>query len=178
MKIFVPVGNFIPALRFRILTPLYDLFLHLGMSETRLKSCLITQLNPKDNEKILDFGCGTGTLMLMIKKARPGLVVHGIDIDPRMLEIANKKALQAGVEVHLIKYDGITLPFADETFDKVVTSLVLHHLSTQEKFRIFREIYRVLKKSGELHIMDFGIQRTLYTRLLTSITKRLEPIWG
>jgi ubiquinone/menaquinone biosynthesis C-methylase UbiE len=172
----VPYRNFIPGLRFRILTPLYDIFLRVGIRETRLKSYLITQLNPKDNEKILDFGCGTGTLMLMVKKARPGSVVHGIDIDPRMLEAANKKAHQAGVEVHLIKYDGITLPFADETFDKVVTSLVLHHLSTQEKFWIFREIYRVLKRSGELHIMDFGIQRTMYTRLLTSITKRLEPI--
>jgi len=146
------------------------------MKETQLKSRLITQLNPKDNENILDFGCGTGTLMLMIKKARPGCVVYGIDIDPQVLEIAETKAQRDRVDIHLAKYNGITLPFADENFDKVVTSLVLHHLSREEKFGIFGEIYRVLKIGGELHILDFGIQRSLYTRLLTSVTKLLEPI--
>lgn len=176
MKILVSAGNFIPALRFRILTPVYDTFLHVVMKETQLKSRLITQLNPIDNEKILDFGCGTGTLMLMIKKVRPGSVVYGIDIDHQVLEIAEKKAQREGVDIHLIKYNGITLPFADESFDKVVTSLVLHHLSKKEKFGIFGEIYRVLKKGGELHILDFGIQRSLYTRLLTAALKFLEPI--
>lgn len=176
MKIFVPAGNFIPALRFRILTPLYDIFLRVGMRETQLKSRLIKQLNPKDNEKILDFGCGTGTLMIMIKKISPGSIVHGIDIDSEVLEVAKKKALREGVEVHLTGYDGFTLPFADETFDKLVTSLVLHHLSTEEKFRIFREMYRVLKKNGELHSMDFGIPGSRYTRLVSSVLKSLEPI--
>ena len=175
-KTYVPSGNFIPALRFRLLTPIYDTFLRVMMKETQLKSQLIRQLNPTDNEKILDFGCGTGTLMLMIKKTRPGCAVFGIDIDSQVLEIAEKKSYREGMDIHLIKYDGISLPFANESFDKVVTSFVLHHLSTEEKFKIFKEIYRVLKKSGELHILDFGIQRTLYTRLLTSVTKRLEPI--
>jgi len=146
------------------------------MKESQLKSRLITQLNLKDNEKILDFGCGTGTLMLMIKKTRPGCAVFGIDIDSQVLEIAERKAHREGMDIHLIKYDGFTIPFTNESFDKAVTSFVLHHLSTEEKFRIFKEIYRVLKKSGEMHILDFGIQRTLYTRLLTSVTKRLEPI--
>lgn len=173
---FVPAGNFIPALKFRILTPLYDSFLGVGMKETLLKSRLVTQVNPKDNEKILDFGCGTGTLTLMIKKAKPGCTVYGIDIDPQILEIAEKKAEHEGVDVHLVKYDGITLPFDDESHDKVVTSLVVHHLSREEKFRIFREIYRVLKRGGEFHIMDFGIQRSLYAKLITSVTRFLEPI--
>ncbi len=172
----MPAGNFIPALKYRILTPIYDTFLRVVMKETEIKTRLIMQLSPEDNERILDFGCGTGTLMLMIKKTRPGCVVYGIDIDPQVLEIAEKKSHHEGVEVHLILYNGITLPFADETIDKVVTSFVLHHLSTEEKFRIFKEIYRVLKKSGEMHILDFGIQRTFYTRLLTSVTKLFEPI--
>jgi len=172
----VPSGNFIPALRFRIMTPIYDTFLRVVMRETHLKSQLVVQLNLKDDEKILDFGCGTGTLMLMIKKTKPGCVVYGIDIDLQVLEIAERKSHREGADIHLIIYDGTTLPCVDETFDKVVTSFVLHHLSTEEKFGIFKEIFRVLKKNGELHILDFGIQKTLYTRFLTSVTKLLEPI--
>lgn len=173
---FVPAGNYIPALKYRILTPLYDTFLGMGMKENLLKSRLVTQVNPKDNERILDFGCGTGTLTLMIKKAKPGCIVYGIDIDPQVLEIAEKKAEREGVDVHLMKYDGITLPCGNESLDKVVASLVIHHLSKEEKFRIFGEMYRVLKNGGELHIMDFGIQRSLYAKLITSVTRFLEPI--
>lgn len=175
---FMPVENFIPAMRFRILTPVYDTFLRVVMKEIKLKSQLIAQLDPKDDDRILDFGCGTGTLTLMIKKASPGCVVYGIDIDPQGLEIAEKKARRERVDVHLIQYDGVTLPFADESFDKVVTSLMIHHLSNEEKIPIFRELHRVLKKGGELHILNFGLQRSLYTEPLTSFLKFLEPIEG
>lgn len=172
----VPAGNFIPALRLRLLTSLYDIFLRVVMKETKIKSRLIAQLNPKDNEKILDFGCGTGTLTLMIKIAGPGCEVYGIDIDPEVLAIAGKKAVHDNGDIHLILYNGMTLPFDGDRFDKVVTSLVVHHLSTEAKPRLFRELYRVLKKGGELHILDFGIQRSLYAKLLSSVLKFLEPI--
>ncbi|MEN6396494.1 MAG: class I SAM-dependent methyltransferase [Methanoregula sp.] len=168
--------NFIPGLRFPILTPLYDSFLRVVMDETRVKSRLVTQLDPIDNESILDFGCGTGTLTLMIKRAGPGCEVYGIDIDTDMLEIAERKARHDEVDIHLILYDGLTLPFADGTFDKVVSSLMVHHLSREDKPRLFGEVYRVLKKGGELHILDFGIQRSLYAKLLSFFLKFLEPI--
>jgi ubiquinone/menaquinone biosynthesis C-methylase UbiE len=146
------------------------------MKETRVKSRLVTQLDPKNTERILDFGCGTGTLMLMIKRAGPGCDVYGIDIDPDVLVIAEKKAHHDEVNIHLILYDGVTLPFADRTFDKIVSSLVVHHLSRDDKPRLFGELYRVLKKGGELHILDFGIQRSQYARLLSVFLKFLEPI--
>jgi len=146
------------------------------MKETLIKSRLITQLSPQDNERILDFGCGTGTLTLMIKKAGPGCSVYGIDIDHQALEIAEKKARHDGVDIQLIQYDGTVLPFANEKFDKLVSSLVLHHLPKEEKIPVLRELYRVLKRGGELHVLDFGIQRSVYTRFITSILKGLEPI--
>ena len=169
-------GNFIPALRFRILTPFYDFFLRVVMKEATIKSRLVAQLNPGNHERVLDFGCGTGTLTLMIKKAGPGCDVYGIDIDPAVLEIAGEKARRDHVDVHLILYNGTSLPFDRESFDKIATSLVVHHLSPEEKTRLFRELYRVLKKGGEFHILDFGIQRSLYTQLVTSFLKFLEPI--
>jgi ubiquinone/menaquinone biosynthesis C-methylase UbiE len=163
-------------MRFRILTPMYDTFLRVVMKETRIKSRLVTQLNPHDHERILDFGCGTGTLTLMVRKAGPRCSVYGIDIDPQMLGIAEKKARRDGGEVHFIRYNGTLLPFDDGSFDKVVTSLVIHHLSPSEKPRLFRELFRVLKKGGEMHVLDFGIQRSLYARIVTSFLKYLESI--
>jgi ubiquinone/menaquinone biosynthesis C-methylase UbiE len=172
----MPAGNFIPSLRVRILTPVYDTFLRVLMSEIKIKSRLIAQLDPNGEEKILDFGCGTGTLTLMIKQAGAGCFVYGIDIDPQVLEIAQRKARRDGVDVHLIRYDGVTLPFPEGNFDKLVSSLVLHHLSHDEKNLLLRELYRVLKKGGVLHVMDFGIQRSRYTKFITSVLKNLEPI--
>jgi ubiquinone/menaquinone biosynthesis C-methylase UbiE len=80
------------------------------------------------------------------------------------------------MDIHLMRYNGVTLPFADRTFDKVVSSLVVHHLSAGERPGIFKELHRVLKNGGELHILDFGIQRTRYARSVTAVLKYLEPI--
>jgi ubiquinone/menaquinone biosynthesis C-methylase UbiE len=75
-------------------------------------------------------------------------------------------ARAADAEIRFVQYDGNALPFADESFDKVVTSLVLHHLSPAEKHAAFKEIYRVLKKGGEFHILDFGVQKSGYAKWL------------
>lgn len=168
--------KFIPAMRFEVLTPFFDAFLRVVMRETELKSRLVAQLNLKAGENILDFGCGTGTLTVMIKKAKPGCMVNGIDVDPEVLEIAKSKARLENTDINFLEYDGITLPFADESFDKVATSLVLHHLSTAEKHTAFKEIYRVLKKGGEFHILDIGVPRSGLMRALSSIAKYFEPI--
>lgn len=146
------------------------------MRENLIKSRLIAQLSPGGCERILDFGCGTGTLTLMIKKAGPGCDVYGIDIDQQMLEIAEMKARRDGAEIRFISYDGVTLPFKDADIDKVVTSLVIHHLPTDGRSGIFHEFHRVLKSGGELHVMDFGVQRTRYARFITSMLKYLEPL--
>lgn len=149
--------KFIPVLSFKILTPFFDKVLSILMKEIRIKSQLVAQLDPKNNESILDFGCGTGTLTMMIKKAKPNCMVSGIDVDPQVLKIAQSKARLENTDINFIEYDAITLPFVDESIDKVAASLVLHHLSTVEKYIAFKGIYRVLKKGGELHILDISV---------------------
>lgn len=61
-------SEFIPALRFKSLTRLYDFFLSLTFPEKKIKQALIDQLQLSGNETILDFGCGSGTLAIMIKE--------------------------------------------------------------------------------------------------------------
>lgn len=171
----MPGKKFIPALRFKVLTPLFDPFLRLLLREKKVRTRLIAQLDLQSGDQVLDFGCGTGTLAVMIKKAEPGCAVTGLDIDPQVLEIARKKALLGNADVRFVEYAGAAFPFGDESFDQVVTSLALHHLSTGEKRAAFREMYRVLKRGGRLHILDFGIQRSPAMKVLAWIGQRFEP---
>lgn len=168
--------KYIPALRFSILTPMFDFILTTFMKEKELKSRLVSGLNIQDNEKVLDFGCGTGTLAIMIKESVENCDMYAVDVDLEVLEIAERKAEEKKIDINFIKYDGEHLPYETEYFDKIVTSLVLHHLTSEEKYNALNELQRVLKNGGELHILDFGIQKTAYTKLITGVMKHIEPI--
>ncbi|MEG6615993.1 class I SAM-dependent methyltransferase [Peptococcaceae bacterium 1198_IL3148] len=118
----------------------------------------------KDTDTILDFGCGTGTLTIMTKKEVPQAITYGVDIDPKILEIAQNKVKNSDYEIFLNTYDGITLPYNNEMFDKVLSSLVFHHLTRSQKVKALEEIYRILKVGGELHIADFGKASNIFMR--------------
>ena len=169
-------AKFIPAARLRFLTPIYDWILSTFMKEREIKNALIAFSQLKSGDRILDFGCGTGTLLLMIESNMKDGEIHGIDIDPIVLEVARLKLLKSKGHALLSEYDGRTLPYADGYFDKVVSSLVFHHLSADQKKPALLEMNRVLKDGGEMLILDFGIQRSLWARIVTSISRWIEPI--
>ncbi len=157
--------RYIPALGFRWLTPLYDPLLKWIMREETFKRKLISQANIQSGMKVLDLGCGTGTLTLMIKRAHPKADVSGLDGDPQVLDIARDKS--RGTDIRWDEGLASSLPYPDSTFDRVVTSLVIHHLVTEDKRRAFKEIYRVLKPRGELHIIDFGAPPSPFMRFIS-----------
>jgi ubiquinone/menaquinone biosynthesis C-methylase UbiE len=123
---------------------------------------------------VLDLGCGTGTLTLLIKQMHPETKVIGLDIDPKVLAIARAKAAKAGVAIALQRSMAFQLPYADNSFDRVLSSLVLHHLTTDNKRRTLREVYRVLRPGGELHVVDFGKPYSPFTYLLSVVIQRFE----
>jgi len=166
--------RYIPALSFRWLTPLYDPLLRWGMREATFKRALIANAEIQPGMKILDLGCGTGTLTVMIKQAHPAADVTGVDGDPVILAVARKKAALAGVNITLDKGLAFDLPYPDRTFDRVLSSLVFHHLTGENKQKAFDEILRVLKSGGELHLVDFGVQCTWLMRLLSGLVSRFE----
>lgn len=171
-----PMICFIPALRFSILTPIYDVFMRLAMKDLRLKTLFVSLLNLKAGISVLDFGCGTGTLTILIKRGHRGVVVTGVDIDEQILEIARKKALKSNIDVDFNWYDGEMLPYPDRVFEVVVSSYVVHHLSREDKARLFREIFRVLKPRGFLYIMDFGVPHSWYAKVIATVLGHIEPI--
>jgi ubiquinone/menaquinone biosynthesis C-methylase UbiE len=164
--------RYIPALSFKWLTPLYDPLFKWVMREETFKRRLIQQANVQPGMNALDLGCGTGTLTLMLKRAHPEAQVTGLDGDPQVLAIARDKA--RGTDIQWDEGLASSLPYPDSAFDKVVTSLVIHHLVTDDKRRAFKEVYRVLKPHGELHVLDFGAPHSLLARFMTTYMRRLE----
>ena len=166
--------RYIPALSFRWLTPLYDPLLKWVMREESFKRKLIQVANIEPGMQVLDLGCGTGTLTIMLKQSVPQAQVIGLDGDSEVLSIARSKANQASVDIQWEQGLSYNLPYAAETFDRVVSSLVIHHLVSADKVRTFQEIHRVLRPGGEFHMVDFGPPHNFYERVLSLFDRWLE----
>lgn len=166
--------DYIPALSYRFLTPFYDFIQKFIVRDVRYKSLLIQQANIQPGQSVLDLGCGTGTLAIMAKQAQPSAEVTGLDADPDMLKVARYKSSERKAYV---KFDvGFTnkLPYPDASFERVLSSLMIHHLKTPDKVATAKEVFRVLKPGGELHIIDFGKPRTWYGKLLGPFLHEFE----
>jgi ubiquinone/menaquinone biosynthesis C-methylase UbiE len=167
-------ARYIPALSFRRLTPLYDPLLKWGMREETFKRKLIARADIQPGQHVLDLGCGTGTLTLMLKQSAPQAHIVGVDGDADVLSIAKAKSEQAGADIqwdHGLAFD---LPYPDNSFDVVVSSLVIHHLISTDKVRAFKEVHRVLRPGGQFRILDFGRSFSALTRVQTFIMQNLE----
>lgn len=166
---------YIPALRFHWLTPVYDPVLRWAFPEQRLKRFLVEQVGAP--AAILDLGCGTGTLTRMLQSERPGAHIVGIDIDSTVLATAYHKAVQTGdAGAGLVRGSATLLPFGDASFDVLVTSLVMHHLTRVNKAAALRECLRVLCPGGVLLLADFAAPRTRYARTVAGLVRRLEEV--
>lgn len=150
------MADFIPALRFRALTRLYDPVLRATTRERVFKRALVEQVRARPGARLLDLGCGTGTLTLQLALAYPGAQVLGLDADAQALAIAAQKLKAAGAPIKLHLGDARRLSFDDDSFDAVVSSLFFHHLSGAGKREVLREVRRVLRPAGELHVADWG----------------------
>ena len=166
--------EYIPALGLRILTPFYDFIQKWIVRDKRYKGRLIEQAQIQPGMRVMDLGCGTGTLAIMAKQAQPNAEVVGLDADPEMLKMAYAKNNQEKLDVKFEVGFTNNLPYPDASFDRVLSSIMIHHLKTPDKEKTAREIYRVLKAGGQLHVIDFGKPRTLYGKLLGPFLHKFE----
>lgn len=146
--------EYIPAAGKDWRLPLYDPLCKLiGIDSEKKK--LIDQAAIQPNQRILDIGCGTGTLILMIKRLYPDLDITGLDPDPKALKRAKRKLRRRDLRARFDQGFSDALPYPDSGFDRVFSSLMLHHLSGTEKEATLFEVHRVLKPAGSFHLLDF-----------------------
>jgi len=166
--------QYIPALSYDWLTVFYDPVVRWTSREKTFKNRLRQQANVQPAHRVLDLGCGTATLTIAIKQAVPKATVQGLDGDAKILTIARDKARKAGVEIQLDEGLSYTLPYPDTVFDRVVSSLFFHHLTKENKLRTLREVRRVLKVGGELHIADWGKPHSSIMRVASMPVRWLD----
>ncbi len=166
--------KFIPALGYDFLSDYYDLAIKVTMPEKKFRNRLIDFVDPKEKEKILEFGFGTAQNIIILKQRFPNCNIQGVDIDPKIKSIAEYKLKKTGIEAPLFLYNGNKLPFEDNSIDKVYSSLVFHQLDMITKLKCLLEINRILKPNGELIIGDWGKAKTKWMRLSFYLVQLLD----
>lgn len=147
--------RYLPGMGRDWLLPLYDPFTRLiGIESAHRK--LAEQAELGSATRVLEIGCGTGNLALLVKQMRPQVEVVGLDPDSKALARAARKARRAGLTLELDRGFADKLPYPDGSFDRVLSSLMFHHLDGDLRLASLREVLRVLRPDGSLHLMDFG----------------------
>ncbi|HKA88213.1 MAG TPA: class I SAM-dependent methyltransferase [Haliangiales bacterium] len=179
----VPDRKFLPAAGLDLFLPLYDPLTRL-MGFDRPRRALLEQAALAPGFRVLDVGCGTGTLAILATKLHPAVEIVGLDPDPKALARARRKAERAGVSLQLDQGFAGSLAYRDASFDRVLSSMMFHHLEVEEKDGMLREIARVLKPGGRLELLDFagrspdersGLARLIHSneRLRDSVAERV-----
>jgi SAM-dependent methyltransferase len=159
-------AGYVPALGWDVLTPLYDPLVRVTTREISFKGRLLDEAGIDKAARLLDVGCGTGTLLLLARRRSKSLLAIGLDGDMNVLDIARSKARRHVEKIALIQAFCFDIPFADDAFDRVLSSLMLHHLTRSEKVQTLQEVFRVLRPGGELHVADWGQPHNLLMRML------------
>lgn len=135
--------------------------------ERRFREKTIEHTGFSPTDRILDVGCGTGSLTIAIAKhlVPPGEIT-GIDAAPRMIKIAQKKAKRAGIPAVFRTGVSEALDFHDGSFDMVVNSMFTHHVDTALKWLSFAEMFRVLCPGGVLITADVDRPTTVWASIL------------
>jgi ubiquinone/menaquinone biosynthesis C-methylase UbiE len=168
--------DYLPAAGHDALLPGYDLLTRL-FGFNRVYDRLIAQAELADGQRILEIGCGTGNLSIRTKRSQPGVTVIGSDPDPLALHRAERKAAQL-TGIRFERGYAQRLPYADGEFDRVLSSMMLHHLDEDGKAAAAAEVFRVLRPGGRLHVVDIGGDHHHQHGPIARLTRRSPHLAG
>lgn len=156
----------------------YDRSIALTMREARWRPLLRARVlsGVPHGGDVVDVGAGTGTLAIALAAHRSDVTVAAVDGDREILALAQAKPGAERVQWHKGLADA--LPLDSACADAAVTSLVLHHLDRGTKQRALREIARVLRPGGRLHIADWGRPATPLLRASFFVLQILDGFAG
>jgi ubiquinone/menaquinone biosynthesis C-methylase UbiE len=135
--------------------PLYDPLVRL-LGIDKVRRALLSQAVVRRTHRVLDIGCGTGTLATLIMRLHPDVYVVGLDPDPKALARARRKAAREGISIQFDQGFSDELQYPDASFDRVFSSFMFHHLRADQRENTLREVRRVLAPGGSFHILDFA----------------------
>jgi ubiquinone/menaquinone biosynthesis C-methylase UbiE len=116
-----------------------------------LRRYVVKVARPHQGMKVLEIGCGTGTNLELFADA--GCEVAGVDLSPSMIDLAKKKL---GHRADLRLGDASEMPFADDSFDLVLSFLTLHEMPTDVRSPVMNEMVRVAGTEGRLLLIDYS----------------------
>jgi ubiquinone/menaquinone biosynthesis C-methylase UbiE len=168
--------RYVPAAGRAAFTRLYDPVVALTMREATFRGRLCAQVldGLAPGAPVVDVGCGTGTLAIALAAA--GAETIGIDGDPEVLALAHAKAGADAVQWR--KGTATALPLPGASAERVVMSLLLHHLDADAKRTALAEAVRVLRPGGRLHVADWGRPRDPLIRGAAWALQRLDGPQG
>jgi ubiquinone/menaquinone biosynthesis C-methylase UbiE len=138
--------------------PLYDLMTRL-MGADQARRELLDQAQIRPGYRMLEVGSRTGSLLIQLKRLYSETYVGGLDPGPKALARTRRKATRAAVSIKLDQGFGDD-PYLQASFDRVLSSLMFHHVPADEKVKTMRGIRRILKRAGEFHMLDSKDQNT------------------
>ena len=140
-----------------------------GNIQARIQSLLVDHFELAGAGKVLDIGCGSGAVTIMVAKKYPDAHVTGIDNWGGAWEyskgVCERNAQIEGVSdrVAFQKASASALPFDDESFDAVISNLTFHEVAdTKDKGLLIKEALRVLKKGGVFAFQDLFLWKRVY----------------
>ena len=101
--------------------------------------------------KVLDYGCGDGNSEVFFEKYFSQASVFGIDISEESIIKAKERTTKRS---QFIPFNGLEVPYENDTFDLVYTACVFHHIDATQHHKVLSEMHRVLKKGGKLIVFE------------------------
>lgn len=152
---------------------LYDALVVVLARAPRWRRALLSQIAPREGDVIADIGCGTGTQLVKIGRRAAGVTLIGVDPDPDVLHRARRKLAKARVVAGLTRgyARDVAELLRDRGVNKIVSSLVFHQVPLAEKAAGLAAMCHALVPGGELHVADYGLQRTPLMRKLFRIVQ-------
>ena len=161
---------------YKVMSGFYDLLdvIYFRKYETSPRKVVFDTIGKKDN--VLDLCTGTATNAIAIAKKNPNAKIVGVDLSKDMLVVAREKVNKENLaNVRLYRMDATQMNFKDESFDKVLLSLVLHETDEELAKKIIKEAMRVMKPDGELVVTEWERSDNFIKKILFIPIEILEP---
>lgn len=173
-EIAVNESKYIYALKYPWLTRLYDPVVALTTRERFFRQEILNSAQIRPGDRVLDLACGSGSFAVLLTKHFTEIEVVGLDGDPDILEQARKKAQRQNLDLKFDQGMAHAMPYGDDEFDVVFSSLFFHHLSTLDKKSALAEIRRVLRPGGSLNVCDWGRPATRFSSWRFNLVRILD----